>query len=172
MKTLFVWEPRAVRTYAVPWLVVVGFSVLVTLVYKLALSSAERAALNDSTAPYSAGYSLVLTVVGFLLVFRLNRAAIRFWDSRTAWGKLVEAGRLLAEQACVHCSHDVALRDDIIRWCDPTSQPAPAALPKPTEAYLVNLPCSAFAKGYGISLKAHSWVVIIAGLLSPYVPLP
>lgn len=115
--SLAVWEARAARTFAAPWLLVVAFALLVTLVHKLALSDAHRAALTDSTAAYASGYSLVLAVVGFLLVFRLNRAALRFWDARTGWGRLVEGGRLLTEQACVHCGHDKALRDDIVRWC-------------------------------------------------------
>lgn len=37
--------------------------------------------------------SPLITPVSFLLVFRLGRAAVRFWDARTAMGKLVEVCR-------------------------------------------------------------------------------
>ena len=34
-------------------------------------------------------YSLVLkTSLAFLLVFRLNRCAMRYWESRTIWGNI------------------------------------------------------------------------------------
>lgn len=38
----------------------------------------------------------ILTPVSFLLVFRLGRAAVRYWDSRAAIGKLVEVCRTTA----------------------------------------------------------------------------
>lgn len=40
--------------------------------------------------------SPLLTPVSFLLVFRLGRAAIRFWDARSAVGKLIETCRVSA----------------------------------------------------------------------------
>lgn len=36
------------------------------------------------------------TALGFLLVFRMNRAYERWWDARTLWGSLVNASRNLA----------------------------------------------------------------------------
>jgi len=39
--------------------------------------------------------------LGFMLVFRLSRAAIRFWDCRTAWGDIILHGRYLVDDAIV-----------------------------------------------------------------------
>ena len=41
-------------------------------------------------------YNLVLTTaLAFLLVFRLNRVAVRWWDTRTKWGLIVAEARIL-----------------------------------------------------------------------------
>mmetsp|Transcript_15417 Transcript_15417/g.33132 ORF Transcript_15417/g.33132 Transcript_15417/m.33132 type:complete len:406 (+) Transcript_15417:111-1328(+) len=70
--------------------------------------------------------SPLLTPVSFLLVFRLGRAAVRFWDSRAAFGKLVEICRDIASTAAVACKHNKhsnssssnwgLLHDDFARW--------------------------------------------------------
>ena len=37
-------------------------------------------------------YALIFTALGFMLVFRLSRAAVRFWDCRAAWGLVIMRG--------------------------------------------------------------------------------
>jgi putative membrane protein len=61
-------------------------------------------------------YNLVLTTLSFLLVFRMNRAAVRFWDCRQMWGKLIEVGRQLTAGAAQHCRHAPAARDALAAW--------------------------------------------------------
>ena len=45
----------------------------------------------------------LLTPVSFLLVFRLGRAAVRYWDARAALGKVVEICRSMSSTALVGC---------------------------------------------------------------------
>ena len=54
--------------------------------------------------------------VGFLLVFRLNRAAVRYWDSRAHWGKLVEIGRVLVDSAAIRCGHSPGATGAVAAW--------------------------------------------------------
>jgi amino acid transporter len=50
-------------------------------------------------------YNLVLTTaLAFLLVFRLNRVAVRWWDTRTMWGAIVADARILASCILEHVS--------------------------------------------------------------------
>lgn len=67
------------------------------------------------------------SVISFLLVFRLGRAALRYWDCRSATGRVVEVSRCLASEACAaaaaSASRDgtvsaamVAAREPIMRW--------------------------------------------------------
>lgn len=62
-------------------------------------------------------FSLTLsTTLSFLLVFKLNRVAIRFWDIRRMWGGLVEQTRVLASGILEHTNHDAEHRDRAISW--------------------------------------------------------
>jgi putative membrane protein len=61
--------------------------------------------------------SPILIPVSFLLVFRLTRAAVRYWDSRSATGKLVETCRTLISTAVVGCrDNPVELVRDFAIW--------------------------------------------------------
>ncbi|KAL1504425.1 hypothetical protein AB1Y20_010831 [Prymnesium parvum] len=87
-----------------------AWGALWALVFSL-LDPVRRAMLplEDLIAP-------LLPPVSFLLVFRLGRAAVRFWDSRAAMGKLVEVCRVLASTAAVCCASHAELREGIARW--------------------------------------------------------
>lgn len=51
-----------------------------------------------------------------MLVFRLNRVAIRWWDTRAMWGSVVAQARSLTSAIVEHCDHDPESRDEAIRW--------------------------------------------------------
>ena len=51
-------------------------------------------------------YALLLTPLSFLLVYRLNRSAVRFYDARAAAGKLIESCRVLAGEVVRFGHHD------------------------------------------------------------------
>ena len=61
-------------------------------------------------------YALLLTPLTFLLVYRLNRSAVRFYDARAAAGKLIETCRVLAGETVRFCAHDPWACDEICRW--------------------------------------------------------
>ena len=55
----------------------------------------DKFAINVETV--TSLYNLVLTTaLAFLLVFRLNRVAVRWWDTRTMWGTIVADVRILS----------------------------------------------------------------------------
>eukprot|EP00434_Breviolum_minutum_P003299 symbB.v1.2.002902.t3/scaffold115.1/size320724/2 len=61
-------------------------------------------------------YALLLTPLSFLLVYRLNRSAVRFYDARAAAGKLIETCRVLAGEAVRFCAHDPGATEELCRW--------------------------------------------------------
>jgi putative membrane protein len=62
-------------------------------------------------------YSLVLkTSLAFLLVFRLNRCAMRFWEARGLWGNVTHNTRNLVGGILMYCGHSPRNRDMAIRW--------------------------------------------------------
>ena len=56
------------------------------------------------------------STLAFLLVFRLNRAASRFWIAREKWGLIVANTRSLVGGLIVHGNHDLLHRDEALRW--------------------------------------------------------
>lgn len=62
-------------------------------------------------------FSMVLkTSLAFLLVFRLNRCAMRFWEARGLWGAVTHNTRNLAGGILMYCRHSQGNRDLAIRW--------------------------------------------------------
>lgn len=67
--------------------------------------------------PWDSTLTLVVsTSLAFLLVFRLNRVAIRWWDTRLMCGTIVANCRILAEAILVHSNHEPKYRDDAISY--------------------------------------------------------
>ena len=70
-----------------------------------------------SATNLDSAYGVILSAcLAFLLVFRLNRAAIRWWDTRQMWGIIVEDVRVLVSGALAHMNHAPENRDQAIRW--------------------------------------------------------
>ena len=88
-------------TFIVPLLIVtlntVGWTII-THIYK------DKFNFTLETA--TSLYNLVLTTaLAFLLVFRLNRVAVRWWDTRSMWGMIVADARILASCILEHVSY-------------------------------------------------------------------
>jgi putative membrane protein len=56
------------------------------------------------------------TSLAFLLVFRLNRCAMRFWEARGYWGNITHNTRNLVGGILMYCGHSQRNRDMAIRW--------------------------------------------------------
>ena len=109
--TLFIVNGRALDRIRLPWACVMGVTLLWTVPV---MASGQSARVN--LEQFVSAYNLVLTTLSFLLVFRMNRAAVRFWDCRQMWGKLIEVGRQLSAGAAQHCRHAPAARDALAAW--------------------------------------------------------
>ena len=58
-----------------------------------------------------AGYAVVGSLLGFLIVFRMNSSANRYWEGRSHWGMLINSTRSLARCGAVYAppAQDLAL---------------------------------------------------------------
>lgn len=82
----------------------------------LLLDILQLSSVRNDLLPMEDVVTPLLTPVSFLLVFRLQRAAVRFWDARAAAGKLVEKCRVLVSTAAVSCERELELQADLARW--------------------------------------------------------
>ena len=98
-----------------PLILVIMFSILCTLVITSWMPSNAPRAIDALISLQPMGGMLGGTV-SILLAFRLARAAVRFYDSRAAAGKLVEICRVAASEMVLCADHDHAARDAFLRW--------------------------------------------------------
>jgi putative membrane protein len=114
-QTLYIVRGRALHQICIPFILVTLHSVLVVCLLELGDFNVQD--IENSVGDWSTFYGLVLNVVlSFLLVFRLNRAATRYWLAREYWGKLIAFGRTLTSGILNHGAHNPSLRDETIRW--------------------------------------------------------
>merc|ERR1740117_1111657 len=77
----------------------------------------EMISIQEEQTNWSGFLDIIMnTTLAFLLVFRLNRSATRFWMARQCWGIVVVKSRAIVSTVLVHGSHDPHNRDKIIRW--------------------------------------------------------
>mmetsp|Transcript_59228 Transcript_59228/g.171144 ORF Transcript_59228/g.171144 Transcript_59228/m.171144 type:complete len:419 (-) Transcript_59228:179-1435(-) len=111
--SMFVLEVRAFDNYLLPLIVVALNSVLASILSEVG----EYEMANEILKQWDEVFSVVLrTALAFLLVFRLNRCAMRFWEARGLWGNLTHITRNLVGGLLMYGSHARADRDQAIRW--------------------------------------------------------
>ena len=112
-RSIMIVEDRAMDIYLGPW-------ILVTLNAVLACLLTERWDVElptEALERWDNIYSLVLkTALAFLLVFRLNRCAMRYWEARGLWGNLAHNTRNLVGNLLMYGSHSPKHRDSAIQW--------------------------------------------------------
>lgn len=111
--TLISWRGRALDRIYWPWGLLTLNAFAWTLFVELYLGEYE----TQSNSGWESFFSTILnTSLAFLLVFRLNRAAERFWLARQNWGVIVGVGRHFASGVLVHGRHNPRKRDEAIKW--------------------------------------------------------
>ena len=119
MKTLFVSEGRALDFVMPAWCVVVGHAILYTCLSELVLDKYNvwTRDVSDELGSWETFFGIALNAtLSLLLVFRLNRAAARWWLARQFFGVLIAKTRSLVSGIVLHASHDPTARDHAIRW--------------------------------------------------------
>lgn len=110
--TLFIIQGRAIDWMIFPWIFATLHATIYTVVQEMWVIRIEQ----DMTS-WEVFFSFVLnSTLSFLLVFRLNRAAGRFWAARKYWGDIVAQVRSCVGGLIIHGSHNIAERDNTIRW--------------------------------------------------------
>ena len=108
---LFLFPFCAINLYSIAWT-----TVLQLVIQRCADPPCETPPMLATMSSLAGFMALIQVAMLLLLTFRLQRAAVRFYDCRAACGKMIEYCRNFASEASVYCSHDPALRDQIIKW--------------------------------------------------------
>lgn len=120
IETLCTLRGRALHNIVMPWVVVTVHATLVVMLFEFL--NVTDSDFESAVGDWVGFYGLVLNVVlSFLLVFRLNRAAARYWEARTCWGVFIAVGRTMVSGILHHGGHNAILRDEAIRWTAATA---------------------------------------------------
>lgn len=118
LRTLAIWEGRAMDYVLMPWSVAVGHATLYTCLQEFVLKDDEtwENISKKELGSWETFFGIALNAtLSLLLVFRLNRAATRWWLSRQFFGVLMAKARNLT-CGLVLAKHNPTARDDAIRW--------------------------------------------------------
>jgi len=144
LTSLFSLRGRPVRPVAVPMAIILVTTVVCALGTQTKVFGKQWS--FEQPGKLSGSYSGIFVGVSFLLVFRLNRAAVRYYEARSALGQVIAGCREIASEACSGMSHNLQLRDEVCRWV--------VAYPVATRNYLR-------------ASKGASSVEELGGILSP-----
>ncbi|KAJ1637913.1 hypothetical protein T492DRAFT_859176 [Pavlovales sp. CCMP2436] len=129
---LLTYDPESFLMVLVPWgrnlrAVAAPIATVMTsaIVFALILPAKAEGEPGDAPSGFlhgllesiAATVSPLLGAVSFMLVFRLGRAAVRYWEARAAAGKMVEKLRVLAAHFMLHGRGALLERDCALRWC-------------------------------------------------------
>jgi putative membrane protein len=104
---------RAIDKFIVPLTIVTVNAIIWTIL----INTRFKNSVDVDEEPWASVYNVVFTTaLAFLLVFRLNRVAARWWSTRTMWGLIIANSRTLVGAILEHCAHEPELRDLAISW--------------------------------------------------------
>lgn len=112
LRSLCVIEGRALDQFFLPWLLVSLNAIAYTIFAELYID--DNRELNLLSFESFVGI-ILSSALSFLLVFRLNRSAERFWQARMAWGIIIASSRSIVGGLIAHGAHDPTRRDEVIR---------------------------------------------------------
>lgn len=92
-----------------PWLFITLLSVTLAILVSTNV-------ISESNPPNTTFYTYGLTTtLALFLVFRLNRAAVRWWDARSFWGRITADYRSLSSSIVI-CNDDPSHASEFLRW--------------------------------------------------------
>jgi putative membrane protein len=108
--TVFSFRGTALRHAAGRVLVVTLFAVAVQVVYETGVRLGWPH-INHIFGLDPVGHTVLGSLLGFLIVFRMNASNIRYWEGRSLWGQVIYASRNLVRVGAEHTDEGADLAD-------------------------------------------------------------
>jgi putative membrane protein len=109
-ETMFSWRGTALRRAGRRVLGITVYAVLVQAIYEAATRYGELH-LTRFFGLDPAAHAVLGTLLGFLIVFRMNASNGRYWEGRSAWGQIINASRNLVRVGVAHTDQGAELAD-------------------------------------------------------------
>jgi putative membrane protein len=108
-KTLFSWRGTALRRAGRRVLGMTLYAVVVQAIYDI--GTANHLPFADFFGLDPPAHAVLGTLLGFLIVFRMNASNGRYWEGRSAWGQIINASRNLVRVGVAHTDDGAELAD-------------------------------------------------------------
>ena len=111
VKSVFSFRGTALRRAAIRVILMILYSVVIQAAYQAATAYGE---LKDSPALFSlspTAHAVLGSLLGFLIVFRMNASNNRYWEGRSSWGQIINASRNLVRVGVAHTAEGSQLAD-------------------------------------------------------------
>ena len=110
LATVFAFRGTALRHAAGRVAALTFFAVVVQIVYE---SMAARGGKHVDTifGINPAEHAVLGSLLGFLIVFRMNASNNRYWEGRSLWGQMINASRNLVRAGVAHTDGGAELAD-------------------------------------------------------------
>ncbi len=111
LKSAFAWAGTALPMCYGRIMLAVGYAVLIESIYSLGkLQATETPSVLDKELD-SFGHVVLGSLIGFLLVFRMNASNARYWEGRSHWGTIINASRNIVRVGALYTRDGGSLAD-------------------------------------------------------------
>jgi putative membrane protein len=114
--TVFSFRGTALRSAAARVLVLTAFAFAVQIFYETGVQLKWRY-IEHMVALDPAQHAVLGSLLGFLIVFRMNASNNRYWEGRSLWGEIINSSRNLARVGVEYLDNGEELADLISGYC-------------------------------------------------------
>jgi putative membrane protein len=108
--TVFSFRGTALRRAAGRVLALTLFAVIVQIVYEAGVSL-ESSKIQNLVGLEPAEHAVLGSLLGFLIVFRMNASNARYWEGRSLWAQIINSSRNLVRVGVEHGDRGDVLAD-------------------------------------------------------------
>lgn len=103
-KTAFAWTGTALPLCYTRILLIVVYSLIIQTIYSQEINFGwiQSSAPSASSGLDAFGHVVLGSLIGFLLVMRMNSSNARYWEGRSHWGTIINTSRNLARVASMY----------------------------------------------------------------------
>src|SRR5262249_6321766 len=109
-RALFSWRGTALRQAKWRVLAMTSYALIIQVAYELGVSL-RGVEFKDLFGLDPGQHAVLGTLLGFLLVFRMNASNNRFWEGRTCWGQIINACRNIVRVGVAYTDRGAELAD-------------------------------------------------------------
>jgi len=111
VKSVFSFRGTSLRRAAIRIILMIVYAIVIQATYQAVTAYGE---FKDSSGLFNlspTAHAVLGSLLGFLIVFRMNASNNRYWEGRSSWGQIINASRNLVRVGVAHTDDGARLAD-------------------------------------------------------------